>query len=410
MHTSKISLKAGIAKSSQMHFVDWVLCVYLVTININVLPETYSALLQNAAYLLFLGSSLYFNNFKFRKPVYFLFYGMFLVYASASLLWTNTLSGSWTLLRILLKVFVVCVIMAGCYSTTEKIERALKAVYYALIFVVVFIVIVSPVSDWEAGLVGKEYGIDTVRFAVRASLCSVLGLYFHSTSKKKIHLVIAVLVLALSLVTSKRTGLMFFAIAAAVYYFIYQPNLNKRFKVVVGIIIIGLFFFYLIDTVPFLADTIGQRLQDFAKTFWEGKSTDASTIQREKIMEYAIKLFKQKPFCGNGLNSLRNYLSGVNFEHVTYAHNNYLEIAGGLGIVGCILYYLMYGYGVLRSSALLKKNRTKNVALYLALFIAFLVCDLMQVTYESYFEIMFLAILVTGVQNAAEETKTNDFH
>ena len=171
------------------------------------------------------------------------------------------------------------------------------------------------------------------------------------------------------------------------------------------IAVLGLIALQVIDSVPILSATIGQRFQDFTSTFFGGQAVDASTIQRTKLMGYAIELFRRNPIFGSGLNALRAYLGALDFEHVTYAHNNYLEIAGGLGIVGIVLYYAMYVYGLLQCRKLLRIERRKQTALIFALLVAYLACDLMQVTYESYFEIVVLAIHITGVQNANKEVK-----
>lgn len=390
---------------ADMKLLDWVFCIYLVTTNVTIVSSQVTAAVQNVTYLLFIGTVLYLQGFRIRKSVYLGFYGAFLLFAVASLLWTITPSGTMKLLRILLKVFLISIVAASYYNTSDRIERAIKAIYCALVIVVGFVTIMTPVSNWTSEALGKEFGIDTVRYAVRAAFCADIGIYFYTQTRKKHHLVICLSTLMLSLITAKRTGIVFFAITALIYYFILQPNINKRLKAIIVIAVLGLIALQVIDSVPILSATIGQRFQDFTSTFFGGQAVDASTIQRTKLMGYAIELFRRNPIFGSGLNALRAYLGALDFEHVTYAHNNYLEIAGGLGIVGIVLYYAMYVYGLLQCRKLLRIERRKQTALIFALLVAYLACDLMQVTYESYFEIVVLAIHITGVQNANKEVK-----
>lgn len=388
-----------------MKMLDWVFCIYLVTTNITIVSSQITAAVQNVTYFLFIGTALYLQKGRIRKSVYLGFYGVFLLFAIVSLLWTITPSGTMKLLRILMKVFLISVVAASYYNTSDRIERAIKVIYCALLIVVGFVTIMTPVSDWTSEAFGKEFGIDTVRYAVRAAFCADLGIYFYIQTRKKRHLIICFSTLMLSLITAKRTGIVFFAITALIFYFVLQSNIRKRLKAIIIIAVLGLIALQLIESVPILSATIGKRFLDFTSTFFGGQAVDASTIQRTKLMEYAIKLFQRNPIFGSGLNAMRAYLGTLDFEHVTYAHNNYLEIASGLGIVGILLYYAMYGYGLLQCRKLLKIERKKQTALIFALLVAYLACDLMQVTYESYFEIVVLAVLITGVQNANKEVK-----
>ena len=390
---------------TNMRLLDWMFCIYLVTTNVTIIAPQLTASVQNITYLLFIGTALYLQGFRLRKSVYFGVYGAFLLFSGASLLWTITPDGTMKLLRVLIKVFLICVVAASYYNTSNRIERSMKAIYCSLIIVVGYITIMTPVSNWTSEALGKEFGIDTVRYAVRAAFCAVLGLYYYTKTKKKIHLAICFSMLILSLITAKRTGIVFFAIAALIYYFVLQPSINKRLKTIIIIAIIGLIALQVIDSVPILSETIGKRMLDFTSTFFGGQMVDASTIQRMKLMGYAIELFQRSPIFGNGLNATRAYLGALNFEHVTYAHNNYLEIASGLGIVGIVLYYAMYVYGLLQCRRSLRIERKKQTAFIFALLVAYLVCDLMQVSYESYYEIVVLAVLVTGAQNADKEVR-----
>lgn len=390
-----------------LNLLDWVLGIYFVTTNINVFSAQFSAALQNITYILFIAGTLYLGSFKIRLSAYFKHYGAFILFALASAFWSISQSGTMTLIRILLKEFVICVILASHYNSSDRTYRAIKVIYYSLIAVVTYVSIFTPIEDWTSAMLGKDFGIDTVRYAVRTSLCAVLAVYLFIISKNRIHLIVGFTTLILSLITAKRTGVFFFAIAVLIYYLVLQPNASRRIKTLVIFAIVVVVAFQIIDSVPILSITIGQRLEDFAGTIFGGQTIDTSTIQRSILMEYAFALFKQNPVFGSGLNALRAYLGTVNYEHITYAHNNYLEIASGLGIVGFLLYYVMYWYGISGCNKLLKVKRRRDIAIILALIIAFLACDMMQVVYESYFEIAVLAILVTGVQNAIEEQAAN---
>ena len=55
------------------------------------------------------------------------------------------------------------------------------------------------------------------------------------------------------------------------------------------------------------------------------------------MLEDAVELWLQRPFTGWGLDQFRN-VSGWN----TYSHDNYVELLANQGIVGCLLYLMVY--------------------------------------------------------------------
>ena len=104
-----------------MKMLDWVFCIYLVTTNITIVSSQITAAVQNVTYFLFIGTALYLQKGRIRKSVYLGFYGVFLLFAIVSLLWTITPSGTMKLLRILMKVFLISVVAASYYNTSDRI-------------------------------------------------------------------------------------------------------------------------------------------------------------------------------------------------------------------------------------------------------------------------------------------------
>lgn len=64
---------------------------------------------------------------------------------------------------------------------------------------------------------------------------------------------------------------------------------------------------------------------------------DGSTDERRAFVSQSWQFYAEKPLLGHGPNSFTE-VSGAG----TYAHNNYAEIAVNWGLVGLLLYYLMY--------------------------------------------------------------------
>jgi O-antigen ligase len=73
-------------------------------------------------------------------------------------------------------------------------------------------------------------------------------------------------------------------------------------------------------------------------SFLQGESvSDTGLAKRSGMLEEAARLWLQRPFTGWGLDQFRN-VSGWN----TYSHDNYVELLANQGIVGCLLYLMIY--------------------------------------------------------------------
>jgi O-antigen ligase len=73
-------------------------------------------------------------------------------------------------------------------------------------------------------------------------------------------------------------------------------------------------------------------------SFLKGQNVaDTGLAKRGGMLEDAVSLWLQRPFTGWGLDQFRN-VSGWN----TYSHDNYVELLADQGIIGCLLYVMVY--------------------------------------------------------------------
>lgn len=381
--------------SDNLLFIDWVFVVYLVSVNIHVVSAQFNAIMQNVAYLIFIAYYLIRNKMKISISFYSVQYGLFLVWAGCSVLWTASVSDTLSLFRILLKVYVLLIFISSYYSEEEKCERFWKSVYCALIFVILYTVITTPIEDWVRQYVGKRLGMDTVRFAMRSMLCACIAFFFWNRTRRVKYMVVMIMTSAVSLLTGKRTGLIFFACFICIFLLVMQHNWYKKIVAMLKISCLAIVLLVLIYNVPVLYNTVGVRIDDLFNTLSNNSGTDVSAIHRMMLMEHAWQSFLEKPLFGHGLNTQRYLLQLKNFIQITYAHNNFLEVASGLGLIGFFLYYSLYIRAITNCFLSEYKYTKPFCALVLALLISYLVCDFVQVIYESYFEIIIIAILFT---------------
>ena len=91
-------------------------------------------------------------------------------------------------------------------------------------------------------------------------------------------------------------------------------------------------------------------------------------------------------------------------NHHTESHNNFIEVAVGLGIIGFISYYWIYVYLIIKYLKLFIHKRTSFlVNILFILFILYLATQVGLVTYES----LIQWLLILFLYKAMEFTQNN---
>ncbi len=182
---------------------------------------------------------------------------------------------------------------------------------------------------------------------------------FHE--KKTINRLLALFCLATSIltviITYSRGGLFAMVIGIIIFFLFYPP---KRNQVVVVILAIMLGY-------SFLPQNYVDRLLTLTMFFQDSDSSAARVNERSlqgRLSENlaALEMIKDKPFFGVGLNSYKylfpTYSKKLGLALVASereAHNTYLEILSETGIVGFLVFSLMFGsciYGIIKAREL----------------------------------------------------------
>lgn len=95
---------------------------------------------------------------------------------------------------------------------------------------------------------------------------------------------------------------------------------------------------------------VSQRVDEFVGSFEANESANSSTSIRFHIWEQGIKVFQSKPFIGHGTGDVKDVLvesyKGVGMltaaDKKLNAHNQYLQIAISVGLIGLVLFLLSF--------------------------------------------------------------------
>lgn len=167
--------------------------------------------------------------------------------------------------------------------------------------------------------------------------------------------------------------------------------IRKHAKILIAIIII-----IAILQLPF-ASVIKERLNEFLNLFNESQVADGSTLERKRLIELGIDIWRNNAVGGIGLNGTLSPSLGIG----TYLHNNYIELLATLGIVGFLIHYSLYLVAIIKS--IQKKERDITRTFILMLIAIFLFYGIASVNYYNLQTYILFILIFTYINNKKKE-------
>ena len=192
-------------------------------------------------------------------------------------------------------------------------------------------------------------------------------LFYFLKTKKVIFLFMNAVILSAIFLTGSRKMIIFIVSIIMINLIMRQNGIWKKFMAIIISIVICISGYYLLMNVPLFYNSIGNR--------FSSESGQESTDERNYIGDYAEELFSQKPLLGYGIDNFK-----TSNPLKIYAHNNYLELLVGVGIIGTMIYYFMYVYMIIRLIIMMTKNDTFAVFLF-SLLVSLMIIEYGQVNY-----------------------------
>ena len=318
------------------------------------------------------------RNLRIYLPLQTIWYGAFILLAALSGLWADSLASALYPISRMIQVLAVTYCMEIYLENEENLERYITAVMAATLFMIVYIFVRTPRSRWFSGFLGQVTQYNTNDVGCALSVCVLFAFYEAYVHKKRICYVLAAAAFFTAILTSSRKALLMcvFGILMIVGFNYRTRNYILR----VLIILAGLTaVMILIYQIPYLYGTVGMRMERMFNFVMNDDASDKSLTLRSYYINMAKMFFNENPVLGIGINNFSFRIREYN-GFSAYAHNNYMEIASDLGIVGLVVYYWFYLYLVLK---LFKQtlNGHKNALLFLSLMLLFIVFEYGMVNY-----------------------------
>ncbi len=304
------------------------------------------------------------KSFKFTMPLPLLCFLVFVVYSMLSLIWTNqSVDFSTTLVQLFLISFVMINIIRHLGQIRSITYGFLSALLVASVDMLAKMdsMVVTDDNMRISSFLGNA---NVFAIALFIGVMLIVDALFNDRLRSRsagIRLVANLLLSVLGMLfiyeviflTGSRKAMIALFIFSLLFFFRYLLKAKFLMKIVILAAGAGVFSVLLMVTKESVF------FQRFNKVFdmLLGKSVREGSINERSSMIFdGLSLWRQHPLLGWGTDQFR-YVSG----YQTYSHNNYVELLSNNGLVGLILYYLMFVFLLAAGISLIRSgDKTAN--------------------------------------------------
>lgn len=296
-------------------------------------------------------------------------------------------------------IFIVLFICSMTYSMVENAEdfKAFwTSICIAYVFDSLYVLFVVGIDNLGKSRLGVEYaGLEMWNanaIGAFAGFGCVMFLYGTITANNKIgkagSAALALFMLLMCLNTGSRKALLVVAVTGALYFCLKDRG-NKRPRNILIMLILLIALWNIIMANDDLYKLIGSRMERMVDSLLGHQTSENSMGMRTLMIMQGMVFFRKEPILGYGLDCYR-YLSPFG----TYAHNNYIELMVGTGLIGLIVYYSIYIYSFIKGYYFVFKEHD-DMAIFLFSILAIMAANHMAIV--SYgditYSIMFLLVI-----------------
>ncbi len=242
--------------------------------------------------------------------------------------------------------------------------------------------------------VGME--ITNVNYIGLNCIMSLICCFYRFIKENKLYYFVFMLVpLIVSLGTGSRKVIIAFVISVfALVLFKKSETFGSFLGKIFKIIIMAMLVFSLLKLPAF--SNINNRFSSFMNLFNANAEVDESTLIRKNLINQGLDLWRDHFIVGIGLNGTLSNTTGLG----TYSHNNYVELLATVGLIGFVLFYLMYIIAAIKS--FLNHNYSIDKVLVLLLICINLLLEFACVSYYSFQNYVFFLLMYNYVYTKCE--------
>lgn len=335
--------------------------------------------------------------------LWFVSFAMLCVFSMA---WSLSASTSFVVIKSFIVFFAVLLLIQFSLQYGFDINVILKCYLIATLINAIYVLITVDLTQLGETQLGTHMleGWNGNGIGFLASNGAIIACYLIGRSKhiaEKILYIISVLGLSfLTLYTGSRTAFLVLLIELMLYLCLVNPaKTATKILVAFGVVVV---VFILVMNVEPLYNVLGSRIEGLLN-LWTGEgAADSSASIRQTFIDNGIQWFKEQPLAGYGINNYK-ILNQEATGRFTYAHNNFIEIAVDLGILGLIFYYFVFVYLIGHLIKIVKKHPMN--AFLLSMLVASLVGQYGTVSYYDFFQNLLILMCFFAIESCGKESE-----
>ena len=356
--------------------------------------------------LIYVLSYLLYSRFKLKIVVspYISWMLIFILLSCCSLNWCIS---STTALEVIKDLIMLTIILYFILIYIESKENAISvlASYFIAVFLdTIYLMVNIDISQIGNVMVGQGliegWNGNGIGFMTASGVMIGVFLFIAIENRfiKLIVLLISFLLGYITVFTGSRTAFLMLVVGLLLFFLLEKPKRIIR-NVLVSAVLLYISFYLIMNTSSLYA-IIGIRLEGlFYLLSGKGKA-DSSALIRSTFIRNGINWFKERPLLGYGINNYKELNTSAT-GRFTYAHNNFVEIAVDLGIIGLLTYYSFIAFVITK---LIKNLRDDLLYIFLlASLLVVLLCHYGSVWYYDMYQNLLLLICSISVSRRFQE-------
>lgn len=260
----------------------------------------------------------------------------------ASYFWAYSQYQAWINVKTMWQIFILFFLVYNLfYERKDAHDFFIKSLYIAGIALIGYTIytygfseIIKMMSQSSNVRLGGAISQANV-FGMQHATTSLMSFYYllYKRKHRMFHTLILIITFVLAMSSGSRKAILIICIG--ILYLIYKKYGIRQVYKLIFIVAIAVFVFIAVMQLP-MFETIRTRMEGAANVL-QGGNGEASAEIRLNMITDGWSLFKERILTGYGAT---NYAYVSRFR--TYAHNNFIEILVDFGLIGFVLYYLIY--------------------------------------------------------------------
>lgn len=229
-----------------------------------------------------------------------------------------------------------------------------------------------------------------------ATLSSIVLVAYGMERKKIIYYVLALMPMIMILASGSRTAIVIFLLGILIMI-IAKFSFRKMYKFIMVVPLLGILLYFVSQSSifkPILTRFFG------LKSALAGQGGDGTI--RINMIKWGWEWFLENPFIGYGLGNYGELLfNKIGMQ--TYAHNNFIELLVGVGLIGFIFYYAIYVY-IFYNLYILVKQEANQAYILFALFFTWFSAEVGAVNYNDKITYVLFGICIAYIRIQKRKT------